>query len=162
VRREVPEQIGDALWRVDAAGVPHGPVDVCGVAYGAGELAARIIAGREGSAEERVMVCASYSGDDEEALACFESGGRRVAVCTAGRLAARAREVGVPVVGVPVGFADPADAVVYFVVSAVVIAAPQLKAELETAVAKLEVLVKGGAFEPETPAERVFAAIAEP
>jgi glucose/mannose-6-phosphate isomerase len=161
VRSDVQEQIGDALWRVDAAGVPHGPVDVCGAAYGAGELAALIVAGRGVSAGEPIALCASYSGDDEQALACFEKGGRRVAACTAGRLAARAREEGVPVVGIPAGFGDPAEAIVYFVVAAVMIAAPQLQAELEAAAAKLA-LMDGGAFEAETPAERVFAGIAEP
>ena len=138
-----PEQIGDALWRVDAAGVPHGPVRVCGAAHGAGELAAQIVGGRGLSGGEPVVLCVSYSGDDEEAIACFEEGGRRVAVCTAGRLAERAREERVPVVGVPAGLSDPRAAIVYFTVAAVMIAAPQLKTELEAAAATLEALVAG-------------------
>lgn len=151
-----PDQIGDALWRVEAAAVPTGPVDVCGAAYGAGELAAQIVAGRGVSGGERISVCASYSGDDEDALACFDRGGRRVAVCTAGALAAKAREHGVPVVGVPAGFPDPRGAVMYFTVAAVMCAAPQLKPELEAASETLARLAKGGLHALETPAEWVL------
>lgn len=151
-----PEQIGDALWRAGAAAIPHGPVDVCGVAYGAGELAAQIVGGRGLSSGERVVLCASYSGDDEEALACFEEGGRRVAICTAGRLAERAREEGVPVIGVPAGFEDPRAAVIYFTVAAVICEAPQLKPELETAATTLTRLANGEEPPLETPAERVL------
>ena len=159
MRRDVPEQIGDALWRVDAAGVPHGPVEVCGVDYRAGDFASLIIGDRGASDGELVVLCASYSGDDEGAIECFDraSGRTRVAICTAGALAARAREEGVPVIGVPAGFEDPKEAVVYYVVAAVMIAAPHLKAELEGAAAKLALLEEGGSFEPETPADRVFA-----
>jgi hypothetical protein len=151
-----PEQIGDALWRVEAAGVPTGPVDVRGVAYGAGELAAQIVAGRGVSGGDRIVVCASYSGDDEEALVCFDRAKRRVAVCTAGALAARAREEGAPVVGVPAGFGDPRSAVMYFTVVAVMCAAPQLKPELEAASATLGRLARGGVHALETPAELVL------
>jgi glucose/mannose-6-phosphate isomerase len=151
-----PEQIGDALWRVEAAGVPHGPVQVCGVAHGAGELATQIVGGRGVSGGERVVLCASYSGDDDEALACFEKGGRRVAVCTAGRLAERAREEGVPVVGVPAGFEDPRAAIVYFTVAAVMVAAPQLKTELEASALTLGRLAEGGEPQLETLSERVL------
>jgi hypothetical protein len=160
VRREdvlaYPDQIGDALWRVEAAGIPHGPVDVCGVAYGAGELAAQIIGGRGVSGGDRIKLCASYSGDDEDAVACFDEGGRRAAVCTSGRLAARARDEGVPVVGVPAGFEDPRAAIVYFAVAAVMIAAPQLKTELEAAAPTLARLAEGDEPSLETPSERVL------
>ncbi|HEY0633417.1 MAG TPA: hypothetical protein VGC98_15280 [Thermoleophilaceae bacterium] len=152
-----PDQIGDALWRVEAAGIPHGPADVCGVAHGAGELAAEIVAGRGVSGAERVAVCASYSGDDEAALDCFAAaGGPRVAVCTAGALAAEAREAGAPVVGVPGGFEDPRAAIVYFTVAAVICAAPQLRTELEAAVPALGRLAEGEQVELETPSERVL------
>jgi hypothetical protein len=151
-----PEQIGDALWRVEAAGVPHGPVDVCGAAYGAGELAVQIVGGRGLSGGERIAVCASYSGDDAEALDCFAKGGRRVAVCTDGALAAHARDEGVPVVGVPAGLSDPRAAIVYFTVAAVMIAAPHLKPELVAAATALARLASGEQPELETPAERVL------
>ena len=151
-----PDQIGDALWRVEAAGVPTGPVDVCGVAHGAGELAAQVVGGRGVSSGDRIAVCASYSGDDEEALACFDRAGRGVAVCTAGALAARAREEGAPVVGVPAGLSEPRAAVVYFTVAAVMCAAPQLKAELEAASATLTRLANGEEPGLETPTESVL------
>jgi hypothetical protein len=148
-----PEQIADALWRVEAAGVPHGPVQVCGAAHGADELAAQIVGGRGLRGGERVTLCASYSGDDGETLTCFENGGLRVAACTAGQLAARAREERVPVVGVPAGFEDPRAAIVYFTVTAVMIAAPQLKPELEAAAATLRRLAQAEEPPLETPSE---------
>jgi hypothetical protein len=151
-----PDQIGDALWRVDAAGIPTGPVDVCGAAHGAGELAAQIVAGRGVSSGERISLCASYSGDDEEALTCFEEAARPMAVCTAGALAAKARDRGAPVVGVPAGFKDPRAAVVYFTVAAVMCAAPQLKAELEAAIPTLRRLADGEERSLETPSEHVL------
>jgi glucose/mannose-6-phosphate isomerase len=166
--RAYPDQIGDALWRVDAASVPTGDVEVCGVAYGAGELAESIV-GDRGASGERVVLCVSYSGDDAEALRCFDEGGRRVAVCTNGELATRARAQGVPVIGVPGGFEDPRAAIVYFTVAAVVCAAPELKAELEAAVPPLIRLAEGEQVELETPSERVLGerllgdlAVAEP
>jgi hypothetical protein len=151
-----PDQIGDALWRVEAAGVPHGPVEVCGVAYGAGELAAEIVGERGAGGGEPVVLCASYSGDDEVALECFEAGGRRVVVCTNGALATRARAERVPVVGVPGGLEDARAAIVYFTVAAVICAAPQLGMELEAAVPALTRLAAGEQVELETPSERVL------
>jgi glucose/mannose-6-phosphate isomerase len=151
-----PEQIGDALWRVDAAGVPTGPVRVCGPDHGAAQLAKAIVGDREATEGERIAVCVSYSGDDEEALACFDNGGRRVAVCTAGELAAKARDEGVPVVGVPGGLADPAAAVIYFTVAAVMCEAPALKAELEAAIPTLTSLAEGREPTLVTPVEKVM------
>lgn len=152
-----PHQIGDALWRIDAAGIPRrelsGGVAVCGVSYGAGALAAAALGDRAKApvrdgleptaGEDTFVLCASYSGDDEEALECFEEAGRRGApravVCTAGRLAARAREERLPVIGVPAGFSHPSAAIVYFVLAALESAAlagiaPSLRAEAEAAV----------------------------
>ena len=55
----------------------------------------------------RLVLCASYSGNTEETLACFEAAGAagagRVALTTGGRLAELARAEGVPVIGVPAG-----------------------------------------------------------
>src|SRR3954454_20253576 len=107
--RAYPHQIGDALWRIEAAGIPKrslpGGVRVCGVSHGAAELAAEILGDRaqapvrEGldspPADDTFVVVASYSGDDEEALDCFEAAGERGApragVCTAGGPAGRGR-----------------------------------------------------------------------
>jgi glucose/mannose-6-phosphate isomerase len=141
--RAYPHQIGDALWRIEAAAIPRGAgaggVAVCGVSYGAGELAAQVLGDRAGEGE--FVLCASYSGDDEEALACFEEAGKRgvprAVVCTAGRLAARAREEGVPVIGIPAGMDDPRAAIMYFALAALMIADPSLKADAEAAVPAL-------------------------
>lgn len=153
-----PHQIGDALWRIESAGIPRrdlpGGVAVCGPG-GGGDLAAAALGDRASApvrdvrgaklepwtGDDTLVLCASYSGDDEEALACFEEAGARGApravVCTAGRLAARAREEGVPVIGMPAGMA-PGAAVIYFVLAAVECAAlagagPSLRAEAEAA-----------------------------
>jgi hypothetical protein len=152
-----PAQIGDALWRVDAAGVPTGPAEVCGADHGAGELARAIVGDRGAKGGEPIAVCASYSGDDEEALECFDAaGGPRVAVCTAGALAARAREHGAPVVGVPGGLSDPRAAIIYFTVAAVICEAPQLGPELEAAATTLTRLASGEDPPLETPSEKVL------
>ena len=126
-----PHQIGDALWRIESAGIARrgGPVVVCGPSGGAGGLAA--LAGadaRDGvpAGEDALVLCASYSGDDAEALDCFGAAAvPRVVVCTAGQLAARAREEGVPVIGVPAGLPD-GGAIVYFLMAALWCADPSL------------------------------------
>jgi fructoselysine-6-P-deglycase FrlB-like protein len=159
-----PHQIGDALWRVEAAGLPARParVQVCGVAYGADALAAAIVGDRAEppSGEDPLVLCASYSGDDAEALECFEEAGRRGArravVCTAGALASRARDEGVPVIGVPSGIDDPRAAIVYFVVAAVMCAEPSLRTELEAAIPALERAAAAEPVHPQSPAERVL------
>lgn len=128
-------QIDDALWRIDAAGVPRREhrVRVCGVAYDAGELAAEILGDRVPTDAPELVLVASYSGNDGEALECFEEaqGAQRVVICTAGELAKRAREEGVPVIGVPAGLDHPREALVYFVLAAVVLSEPQLQPDPE-------------------------------
>jgi hypothetical protein len=62
----------------------------------------------------------------------------------------------VPVVGVPAGLSDPRAAVVYFTVAAVMVEAPQLKAELEAAAATLKRLAAGEEPTLETLSERVL------
>jgi glucose/mannose-6-phosphate isomerase len=158
--RAYPHQIGDALWRIEAAGIPQrslpGGVAVCGVAYGAGELAAEVLGDRATApvrdgldtppSDDTFVLVVSYSGDDEEALSCFddaaERGAPRAVVCTAGQLAARAREQDVPVIGIPAGIDDPRAAIVYFVLAALEAAAragaaPSLRGEIEGAVPTL-------------------------
>jgi glucose/mannose-6-phosphate isomerase len=153
----MPHQIGDALWRIESAGIARracpGGVAVCGVTHGAGALAAEILGDRAtapvrdglepGTEEDTFVLCASYTGDDQAALDCFEEAGRRgsprAVVGTGGKLAAQAREEGVPVIGVPSGFDDPGAAVVYFTLAALECAAlagvgPSLRAETEAAV----------------------------
>jgi glucose/mannose-6-phosphate isomerase len=90
---------------------------------------------------DTLVLCASYSGATEETLACFDDatarGIPRVVLTTGGPLAERAREEGVPVIGVPSGM-QPRAAVVYMVVATLECAAlcgagPSLRSELEGA-----------------------------
>jgi hypothetical protein len=155
-----PHQIGDALWRIDAAGISRrslsGGVLVGGEESIGGALAAAALGDRATgyvragalepwAREDTLVLCASYTGDGEDALECFsEAGARgcpRVVVCTAGRLAARAREEDVPVIGVPSGM-QPSASVIYVTLAALECAAlvgagPSLRAEAEAAGAAL-------------------------
>ena len=165
-----PQQIGDALWRVEAAKVPEreapGGLMVCGMggsAIGA-DLAAAAIGPRAlrplrtvrgysphpWIGPDTLVLCASYSGQTEETLACFEAAGaagaRRVALTTGGPLAERARDEGVPVIGVPSGM-QPRAAVIYMTVAvlecaAACGAAPSLRTEIEGAADTLSALAE--------------------
>jgi glucose/mannose-6-phosphate isomerase len=165
-----PLQLGDALWRAESAGIqardmPGGLV-VCGMGGSAiggdlanaalGDRATRQITVVRGYAleawtpPESLVLCASYSGDTEETLACFEAAGaagaRRVVLTTGGALAQLARDEGVPVIGVPAGM-KPRAAVVYMTIAAMECAAlcgaaPALHAEIDTATSLLEQLVE--------------------
>lgn len=168
--REQPHQFADALWRVESAGIPAvdapGGLTVCGMggsAIGA-DLAAAAI-GRRATRPLRtvrgyspdpwlgantLVLCASYSGDTEETLACFEAAGAAgapsVVLTTGGRLAELARAEGVPVIGVPGGM-QPRAAVVYMTVGALECAAlcgaaPSLRGEIEAAGALLAGLLE--------------------
>ncbi|HEV2724087.1 MAG TPA: SIS domain-containing protein, partial [Thermoleophilaceae bacterium] len=161
-----PHQLGDALWRVEAAGIEGreraGGLAVCGMGGSAigGDLAAAAIGARarrpvrtvRGYSPEpwltpdTLVLCASYSGRTEETLACFEAAGKvgaqRVALTTGGTLADRAREEGVPVIGIPSGM-QPRASVIYMTVGALECAAlcgaaPALREEIEAAGATLE------------------------
>jgi glucose/mannose-6-phosphate isomerase len=162
-------QIGDALWRIESAGIARGSasggVAVCGPSGGAGALAAFAGAhAHDGLAEwagtETFVLCASYSGDDGDAMRCFEEAGRRAApravVCTAGALAAQAREEGVPVIGVPAGLPDRG-AVVYFVLAALSCAGVSLDADPLTET--LDRLGKGWGPEASALAERLRGSV---
>jgi glucose/mannose-6-phosphate isomerase len=180
--REQPDHLLDALWRVDAAGLravdaPGGLV-VCGMGGSAigGDLAAAAIGDRAVRPLRTVreyapppwlsagalVLCASYSGDTHETLACFEAAGAagaaRVALTTGGELAEAARAEGVPVIGAPGGL-QPRAAVAYMVVGALECAAlagaaPSLRAEVEAASAlQRELLESWGALAGEIAAE---------
>lgn len=160
-----PHQIGDALWRAESAGIRRsdrpGGLLVAGMGGSAigGELAAAALGRRAlrpirvvrdyalepWTGEDTLVLCASYSGNTEETLACFEDaterGIPRAVLTTGGRLAERARAEGVPVIGVPSGM-QPRAAVVYMVVAALECAAlcgaaPSVRGELEAAEALL-------------------------
>jgi glucose/mannose-6-phosphate isomerase len=156
-----PHQLGDALWRAQSAGIPKqdrpGGLIVCGMGGSAiggdlataalGDRATRPITTVRGYALESwtgpdsLVLCASYSGNTEETLACFEAAGAagagRVALTTGGQLAELARADGVPVIGVPSGM-QPRAAVIYMVVAvlecaALCGAAPVLHSEIDSA-----------------------------
>ena len=165
-----PLQLGDALWRTQSAGIrsrdlPGGLV-VCGMGGSAigGDLAAAALGDRatrpitltrgyaieSWTLPESLVRCASYSGNTEETLACFEAAGaagaQRVVLTTGGKLAELAREEDVPVIGVPAGM-QPRAAVVYMTVgvlecAALCGAAPGLHSEIDMATALLERLVE--------------------
>jgi glucose/mannose-6-phosphate isomerase len=157
-----PGQVADALWRVESAGIKReehrGGLVVCGMGGSAigGDLAAAAI-GRRARAPiatvrgyrlpdwvlqgDTLVVCASYSGNTEETLHCFEAatkaGRDRVVITTGGKLAAAAREEGGPVIGVPSGM-QPRAAVVYMTIAVLEVAqlsgaAPQLRPEIDEA-----------------------------
>ena len=157
-----PHQYEDALWRTESAGIKRREFTrglvICGMggsAIGA-DLATAAIGLRatapittirgydlpEWVGADTLVVCASYSGNTEETLHCFEragaAGAPRIAVTTGGKLAEAARAAGdVPVIGVPSGM-QPRAAVVYMTVAALQCAelagaAPSLRGEIEEA-----------------------------
>ncbi len=161
----IPDQLRDALWRIESARLE--PADsagvvVCGMggsAIGA-DLAAAALGDRltlpliavrgyglpSWATPEWTVLCSSYSGNTEETLACFDAaealGARRIVASTGGTLVDRAREGGVPVVGLP-GIFQPRVAVAYMFtiaaeVSALAGAAPRVHTEIDAAAAFLE------------------------
>jgi glucose/mannose-6-phosphate isomerase len=181
-----PHQLGDALWRAQSAGIPKqdrpGGLIVCGMGGSAigGDLAAAALGDRatrpittvrgyaleSWTGPDSLVLCASYSGNTEETLACFEAAGAagagRVALTTGGQLAELARADGVPVIGVPAGM-QPRAAVVYMVVGGLECAAhcgaaPGVHAEIDTAAALLGTLV--GEWGPEAADDSTAKALA--
>jgi glucose/mannose-6-phosphate isomerase len=152
--RAQPLQLGDALWRTESAGIrPRdraGGLVVCGMGGSAiggdlanaalGDRATRPITVVRGYAleswtpPESMVLCASYSGETEETLACFEAAGaagaQRVVLTTGGTLAGLARA-----------------AVIYMTIAALECAAlcgaaPGLRSEIDMATGLLETLVE--------------------
>ena len=161
----IPDQLRDALWRIESARLE--PADAAGVmvcgmggsAIGA-DLAAAALGDRltrplvtvrgyglpSWATPEWAVLCSSYSGDTEETLACFEAaaalGARRIVVSTGGALVDGAREAGLPVVGLP-GIFQPRAAVAYMFtavaeIAALAGAAPRVHTEIDAAAAFLE------------------------
>jgi glucose/mannose-6-phosphate isomerase len=173
----LPEHLRDAVWRVESAimqdwDTPAGLV-VAGMGGSAiGGALARAALGDHASrpifvtrayglpswtTPDTMVLCASYSGDTEETLACYESAGalgaKRTVVSTGGRLAEMARADGVPVIPLPGGF-QPRAAVAYMIVAALEVAAlcgagPRLTAEIDVAASHIEQLV--AEWGPDTP-----------
>lgn len=161
----LPDQLRDALWRIETARLePTGSAGlmVCGMggsAIGA-DLAAAALGDRltrpmitirgyelpSWATPEWAVLCSSYSGNTEETLACFEAaealGARRFVLSTGGRLVEQAREAGVPVVAPP-GIYQPRVAVAYMFATAAEAAAlagagPRIHTEIDCAAAFLE------------------------
>ncbi|HEX4805811.1 MAG TPA: bifunctional phosphoglucose/phosphomannose isomerase [Conexibacter sp.] len=165
----LPEHLRDALWRVESAKLePHdapGGLIVAGMGGSAigGALARSALGDRASrpiivmrdygvpswTTPDATVLCASYSGNTEETLAAFEAAGalgcRRVVATTGGKLAAAAREEGVPVIPLPGAF-QPRAAVGYMLVIALEVAAAcgaaeSLHSEIDVAAAHTEELV---------------------
>jgi glucose/mannose-6-phosphate isomerase len=165
----LPEQLRDALWKTESANLGQwdspGGLVVAGMGGSAiGGALARAALGDHASrpilcarayglppwtTPDTTVLCASYSGNTEETLACYEAAGalgaRRVVVTTGGELADLARRDGVPVIPAAGGL-QPRAAVAYMTVAALEVAAacgagPRLAAELDVTADHLESLV---------------------
>jgi glucose/mannose-6-phosphate isomerase len=99
--------------------------------------------------EETTVLCASYSGETEETLACYEAAGvigaKRVVATSGGELAEQARRDGVPVIPVAGGF-ESRSAVAYLTVAALEVAGlcgagPRMASDVDVAADHLEQLV---------------------
>src|SRR6201996_7830949 len=111
----IPDQLRDALWRIETARVEAAAsagLFVCGMGGSAigGDLAAAALGDRltgpmatvrgyalpSWATPEWTVLCSSYSGNTEETLACFEAaetlGAKRLVARTGGGLVGRARE----------------------------------------------------------------------
>jgi glucose/mannose-6-phosphate isomerase len=160
----IPDQLRDALWRIESArleAAPSAGLFVCGMGGSAigGDLAAAALGDRltgpmlsvrsyalpSWATPEWTVLCSSYSGETEETLACLEAaealGARRVVASIGGPLVDRARATDVPVVGLP-GIFQPRAAVAYMLVVATEVAwlagvAPRVHTEIDAAAAFL-------------------------
>ncbi|UTI65851.1 bifunctional phosphoglucose/phosphomannose isomerase [Paraconexibacter antarcticus] len=182
----LPELLRDALWKVESAGLkeidsPGGMVFAgMGATATAGLLARAALADHASlpilparayglpvwTTPQTTVLCASYSGDTEETLACYEAAGAlgapRVVVTTGGQLAAQARADGVPVIPVAGGLAAP-NAVAYMLVAALEVAAqcgagPRMTSEIDVAAEHLEDLVV--AWGPDSPEDSAAKSLA--
>ncbi len=165
----LPEHLRDALWRVESAIMQDWDTSAGLVVAGMGGSAiggalARAALGDQASrpifvtrayglptwtTPDTMVLCASYSGETEETLACYESAGalgaKRTVMTTGGRLAEMARADAVPVIPLPGGF-QPRAAVAYMIVAALEVAAlcgagPRLTSEIDVAASHTEQLV---------------------
>jgi glucose/mannose-6-phosphate isomerase len=182
----LPEHLRDALWRSESAIMQDWDASAGLVVAGMGGSAiggalARAALGDHATrpifvtrayglppwtTPDTMVLCASYSGDTEETLACYESAGalgaRRTVVTTGGRLAEMARADGVPVIPLPGGF-TPRAAVAYMTVAALEVAAlsgagPRLTSEIDVAASHTEQLV--AEWGPDAPEDSLAKEIA--
>ncbi|HEX6390535.1 MAG TPA: bifunctional phosphoglucose/phosphomannose isomerase, partial [Solirubrobacteraceae bacterium] len=137
----LPEHLRDAVWKVESAQLggwdSRDGLVIAGMGQSAiGGMIARAAMGDHASrpilaarayglppwtTPDTTVLCASYSGDTEETLACFEAAGLlgcpRVVVTSGGRLAQLAREESVPVIPIAGGLTS-STALGYVVVAA--------------------------------------------
>lgn len=166
----LPDQLRDAAWKVESAGLtpwesPGGLViaGMGGSGIGGalaieaiGDTASRPITLAGGyelpswTTHDSTVLCTSYSGETEETLACYEAAGvigaRRVVATTGGELGALARRDGVPVIPIAGGL-QPRAALGYVFVAALEVAAlagaaPRRTTEIDVAAAHLEQLAR--------------------
>jgi glucose/mannose-6-phosphate isomerase len=183
----LPDQLRDALWRVESANLePHdapGGLVVAGMGGSAiggalaraalGDRASRPIVLARGyglpawTTPDTTVLCASYSGNTEETLGVYEAAGalgaRRIVATPGGKLAEAARAESVPVIPLPGGF-QPRAAVAYSLVVALEVAGicgagDRLHAEIDVAAAHAEYLVK--AWGPEGPPNSLSKTLAQ-
>ena len=164
----LPDHLRDALWKAESANLgswesPAGLVVAGMGGSGIGGRLARAVLADQASrpmlsagtyglppwtTSEATVLCASYSGETEETLACFEAAGvigaRRVVATTGGRLAELARAEDVPVIPIAGGL-QPRAAVAYLTVAALEVAAacgagPRYSPEIDVAAEHLAAL----------------------
>jgi glucose/mannose-6-phosphate isomerase len=183
---DLPEHLRDALWRVESASItPHEtPAGLVVAGMGGssigGALATAVLGDRASrpifsardyalppwTTPDTTVLCASYSGDTEETLAAYDAAGvlgaRRIVSTTGGRLAALAREDGVPVIPLAGGY-QPRAAVGYALVVALEVAAlagvaEHIHTEIDVAAAHAEQLVS--AWGPDAPEDSLAKRLA--
>src|SRR3954451_18882742 len=160
----IPDQLRDALWRIESARLEPFEADgllVCGMGGSAigGNLANAALGDERTkplmvirgyalpswATPDWAVLCSSYSGETEETLACFAAaealGARRIVVSTGGALVDQARAAAVPVVGLP-GIFQPRAAIAYMFTAAAEVAAlcgaaPRIHTEIDAAAAFL-------------------------
>jgi glucose/mannose-6-phosphate isomerase len=160
----LPDQLGDALWRVETAAIEPFEATglvVCGMGGSGigGSLAAAALGDRlsrpilvvrdyelpSWTPAGHAVLCISYSGNTEETLACFDAaealGVQRVVATTGGALAEAARAAEVPVIGIPSGLQPRASVGYMFAIAAEVAAkiqaAEPIRTEIDAAAAWL-------------------------
>jgi glucose/mannose-6-phosphate isomerase len=178
--------LADAMRRVAIAGLPRhelsGGLVVCGMggsAIGA-DLAAAVLLRRARHpvrtlrdyaldawvGKDTLVVCASYSGNTEETLACYAQATAhnlpRVVITTGGKLGHLARTDGVPVIPLPTGM-QPRASVVYMLASVLACAEAcgavrGMRSEIERAAAPLTQLAHE--LGPAAPAKSFAKALA--
>src|SRR6195256_5232485 len=182
----LPEHLRDAVWRAESAIMQDWDTSAGLVVAGMGGSAIGGALARAALSDhatrpifvtrayglppwttpDTMVLCASYSGDTEETLACYESAGalgaKRTVATTGGALAEMARADGVPVAPLPGGF-GPRAAVAYMIVAALEVAAlcgagPRLTPEIDVAASHTEQLV--AEWGPDAPEDSLAKEIA--